>query len=257
MAESVRVEAVDLPALLNTLVRGLLGTSSPRIYEAGGGSRSCLDPGLRNAGHVSVVDLSPEQISRCNYAAEAHVGNIETWRRIDAFDLVCCSNVLEHVDAPQAALENFADCLAPGGVCVVTGPIPTSLQGWTTRLTPHGFHVWYYRYFRGSVNAGKPGYTPFPVRFAHGADERDMVDILTRAGLEVLYLARYEGSHARRLRETRPILFALYRMICGTLQCATLGRYRPRLSDFVLIARKPAGATEMSASEPTQTKAVA
>lgn len=233
-------------SFINAAVNELLSTPTPRILEAGGGSKSCLDHELLLRAHVVVVDVSPEQIERSDYASEAIVDNIETWRRPNAFDIICCSNVLEHVGAPKDALLNFAEALAPGGVCVINGPVATSLQGWATRLTPHRVHVWAYRW-RGSRTAGKPGYAPFPVRFAYGSKDRDIADILSAAGLEIRYHYRYEGVHPQTLKRRSPLLFRLYRLICATIHQISFRTYDPGETDFVLIARKLSPATTLHA----------
>jgi len=34
-----------------------------------------------------------------------------------------------------------------------------------TRVTPHWFHVFFYRHVMGMKNAGKPGYAPYPTHY--------------------------------------------------------------------------------------------
>lgn len=227
---------------LRAYVRGriveLLGRQPATIYEAGGGSATILGELVEGA-HVVVVDISPDQVAKCTYADEAIEGNIETWRRPEAFDLVCCHNVLEHVGAAARAVESLAASVAPGGVCVVAGPVPTSVKGWTTRLTPYRFHVWFYRRVRGSKTAGLPGHAPFPTRFSPGSHPAALRRLLTAHGLEVADQMRFEGMQSRGLANSSRWLNGLYAGVCGLLAAASFGRYRPRLSEFLLIARRP------------------
>ncbi len=259
MSESTAliVAEADKDQLLNALVRSFLPPRGARIYEAGGGSNSWLDRTALDAPSIVVVDISPEQIERCAYADEALVGNIESWRRDDSFDLVCCVNVLEHVDNVEASLVNFAGSLRPGGICVLAGPVATSLQGWVTRLLPHALHVWYYRRVYRRPLAGQPGHAPFPVKFARGSSPGPMSEIVTREGLEVVYSCRYTGYHVRELRRRSRVLYGVFQAGCWVLRLVSLGSYDPRLTDFIVIARKPDGATAEPVTMDTDATAVA
>jgi len=222
---------------INKRLRALLGRKPATIYEAGGGSKSILGD-LVDGAHVVVVDISPEQIARCMYAAEAIEGNIESWRRADAFDVVCCNNVLEHVEDANSALASLAASVKPGGVCVITGPAPNSLKGWATRFTPHWLHVWYYRYTRGVTNAGKPGYPPFHTCFAPGSRPRDMAGLLSASGLRIDDLVFYAGREVDRLKERSALVHGVYAFVCGSLRVLSLDQHQAHLTDFILIASK-------------------
>jgi SAM-dependent methyltransferase len=79
----------------------------------------------------------------------------------ERFDVIYNSFVLEHVEDAARVLQNFARWLKPGGVVVLRIPDPDSVRGFITRITPHWFHVFYYRYLLGSRDAGKPGHAPY------------------------------------------------------------------------------------------------
>lgn len=235
---SLLVTHATKPFLVNTIARSRLPAGNFRLYEAGGGSRTILDDDVRARATIVVVDISPEQIERCDYANEAIVGDVEVWERRGHFDIVCCNNVLEHVPRPEAALDRMMASLAPGGLLVVAGPIATSFQGWVTRLMPHAFHVWFYRRIQGSKHAGKPGHAPFPVHFAAGSGYDEMLRILAGNGLEIVLAARYVGFHTRTLRSRSMALYGTYAVLCGLLKALTLGFYDPMLSEFFLIAER-------------------
>lgn len=55
----------------------------------------------------------------------------EEVRRLGRYDVVICSNVLEHLAKPERLLANLADLLAAGGVCYLS---------WTNWLSPWGGH---------------------------------------------------------------------------------------------------------------------
>jgi SAM-dependent methyltransferase len=69
--------------------------------------------------------LSPQGVK----AARAAFPNVEfaahdiVDKRLDRrFDVVVCSEVLEHVDDQALLVERLADCLLPGGLLVITTP---------------------------------------------------------------------------------------------------------------------------------------
>ena len=83
----------------------------------------------------------------------------------NAFDVIFCSYVLEHVEGAEAVLQRFVRWLRPSGIVIIQIPDPQSVYGFVTRITPHWVHILYYRYVVGRKNAGKPGYGPYPTRY--------------------------------------------------------------------------------------------
>ncbi|MGH9955766.1 MAG: methyltransferase domain-containing protein, partial [Pyrinomonadaceae bacterium] len=75
------------------------------------------------------------------------------------------SFVLEHIEDASQVLQNSTRWLKPGGIVVLKIPDPDSVCGFITRVTPHWFHVFYYRYLLGARNAGKPGYAPYTIDY--------------------------------------------------------------------------------------------
>jgi len=45
------------------------------------------------------------------------------------FDMIICNHVLEHVDSPQRALDEFHRCLAPAGLLIAQTPFSPRLKG--------------------------------------------------------------------------------------------------------------------------------
>jgi SAM-dependent methyltransferase len=208
------------------------------VLEAGGGSASHvpLPPDAR----ITTIDISPEQIARNTYAAEAIVGDLETFdygeRR---FDMVVAWDVLEHLSRPDAALERLIGVLRPGGRIVVVGPLPRSFKGLLTSLTPHWVHVAFYRYVLGSPTAGQPGHAPFPTEHAAAADPEIMAEAMRAAGLDVRSQVMYESAHVEALRERSRLGYGAYRAaewLAGTL---SRSRIQSHATDFCLIAVRP------------------
>lgn len=211
-----------------------------RVYEAGGGSRTSLPHEILERSDITVVDVSQEQLDRCDYAQSKHQGSCETWQDPDSFDIVVSNFVLEHVADVESALRCFAKSMKVGGLLLIAVPRKYGLQGIVTRFTPHLFHVWYYKR-TGRKNAGKPGYAPFPVHYSHGIVEKEMTPILNSENCEIICLVDYAGSHDAILNNTNWFVHRMYVFFCALVRAASLGFYDPRHSDVWVLARKISG----------------
>jgi len=232
------VDHASKNTLINLFVETCLPSGKLRLYEAGGGSKTIFSETLLARAEVVLVDISPEKITATDYADETIVGNIEEWSRPHFFDIVCCNNVLEHVDDAAAAIEMMTASLRPGGLLVIAGPVPTSLQGWVTRLSPHAVHVWFYRHVLGAPKAGAPGHGPFPVKFSFGSHLPQLLAILAWKNFDVAASARYPGTHTKSmLKKSRLLAFSYFGM-AAFCKAATFGIYQPLLTDFFIVARK-------------------
>jgi 2-polyprenyl-3-methyl-5-hydroxy-6-metoxy-1,4-benzoquinol methylase len=83
--------------------------------------------------------LARRMFEQRGWAGEFHqVGGYDTGFADASFDLVVCSDVIEHVDDPQAMLREIQRLLSPGGRLVITTPIrfseepqdPLHVQEW-------------------------------------------------------------------------------------------------------------------------------
>src|SRR5882757_3003659 len=127
---------------VHSILEAKLPADSLSIYEAGGGSTSFLPLNVLRRAHVTVVDIDADQIRNNDYAQEAILGDVQTYRfPPDSFDLVICYNVIEHLPDAKAALERFCESLKQGGLILVGAPNPKSLSGVVTKYSPHWFHV--------------------------------------------------------------------------------------------------------------------
>lgn len=140
-------------------------TQGIKVLEAGCGRTWNLDlKGLKYS--LTGLDVSKEALEiRKNQTKdldEVIHGDLQT---VDipqeSFDLVFCSYVLEHIDAADVVLERLFMWLKPQGLLVLLIPDRNTVYGAITRLSPHWFHVFFYRYFLKKKNAGKPGFGPF------------------------------------------------------------------------------------------------
>lgn len=79
------------------------------------------------------------------------------------YDVIYNAYVLEHINGAEQVLNNFVRWLKPAGIMIISIPDPDSVYGFISRITPHWFHLLYYRLFVNYKKAGKSGYGPYPV----------------------------------------------------------------------------------------------
>jgi SAM-dependent methyltransferase len=211
-----------------------------RILEVGGGAVSRVP--CRDA-EVTVLDSSPDALARNAGAVETLVGDAQDFDYGDRrFDVAVFWNVLEHVDAPAAAVERAADSLAPGGMIVVRGPELGSLKSLIVRLTPHAVHVLYYRWILGIADAGAEGRPPCRIAHDSQADRGALIALFRRLGFTIRYEQRYIGDQVIELRRFSLLAYRIYDAAAGLLRWLTYSRYGKRETEFILVARKAAAA---------------
>lgn len=136
-----------------------------QILEAGCGQRWSLNlDGIKYI--LTGVDSDPHALDiRKNVMKdldEAVVGDLRTvFFDAAKFDVIYNAFVLEHVQGAEGVLEAFVRWLKPSGLIIIRIPDPDSVQGFITRVTPHWFHIFYYRYLLKKKTAGLPGYGPY------------------------------------------------------------------------------------------------
>lgn len=137
------------------------------ILEAGCGRAWPFPKGLHRITGIDLdkAALAIRQRQRGDLDCAIH-GDLRTVELpAEAYDIVYCSFVLEHLDGALPVLEKFVLTLKPGGRLILTFPDRDSVYGFFTRITPLWVHVLYKRYLQGASNAGKPGYPPYPTHY--------------------------------------------------------------------------------------------
>ena len=222
-----------------SILEAKLPAADLAVYEAGGGSTSFLPLNVLRRAHVTVVDLDDDQIRNNDYAQEAILGDIQTYRFApDSFDLVICYNVIEHVPDVEAALNGFCQSLKPTGMILIGAPNPRSLSGVLTKYSPHWFHVWFYRHVRGDNEAGLPGQAPFPT-FFHPLVSLSKLEAFAREhGLKVIYKREYESPRFPEMRARKPVLAALLDAFAVVANLFHSGKADVRRGDYHVILRK-------------------
>jgi 2-polyprenyl-3-methyl-5-hydroxy-6-metoxy-1,4-benzoquinol methylase len=229
-----------LKRLNDALAECLQGRNEIDVLEAGGGSNTHIVLSTDKKVTITTIDISNVQLDMNTYATHKILGDIcKHHFAPESFDVIVCYDVLEHVDAPEAALQSFIGTLKHGGCIVIGAPNPISLKGIITKFTPHFVHVLFYRIIHNSPNAGKPGYFPYPTTMKFFISPHNLAAVCKRAGLEVVYLNLYESQVRDTVRKKSRLLGAAIDLAIRVLSFASAGRYMPELSDFHLIVKKP------------------
>ena len=156
------------------LIEGFIKQMAPtngviRILEAGCGQRWVLSlDGVKYI--LTGIDSDPHALDiRKNVMKdldEAVLGDLRTvFFDAGKFDVIYNAFVLEHIHGAESVLDAFVRWLKPGGLIIIRIPDPDSVQGFITRVTPHWFHIFYYRYILKKKTAGLPGYAPYPTYY--------------------------------------------------------------------------------------------
>jgi SAM-dependent methyltransferase len=247
----MRDQAQCLSSIHHLLHMALSDHRPIRILEAGGGSYSHIR--LDRASHISVIDISPEQLSRNTYADIRILGDLEAPDAIDGlYDLIVCFDVLEHLQRPNLALSHMVAGLDKGGLLVIGCPNRSSTKGMITRFTPHNFHIWYYKAIRGVPDAGQPGHAPFETFLDAYMGFEVVQRQLEEAGLAIRLANRYEGPAANELQSKKPFLYALYDLPAAFLRALGQSDEALAATDWIIVAQKPAQSSEKEISTKRQ-----
>lgn len=96
-----------------------------RLLDAGAGTGYFSAAAHARGAHVTAVDVGPDLLAQvaAKCPAELVVGDVLDLPFPDeSFDVVVCSEVLEHTPDPRGGVGELARVVAPGGTLVVTTP---------------------------------------------------------------------------------------------------------------------------------------
>lgn len=223
--------------LCKTIEDWLCDYEEINVLEAGGGSLSHITFSVKQ--HITVVDISPEQLQRNNVAEHKILGDLHTVDLgVSKYDAVVCYDVIEHLENPKLVVQKLFQATRPGGVVVLAAPNPLSLSARITKYTPLWFHVFVLRSIFGNKNAGKPGFPPF--KTVHHVDiEPDRLKSLAADyEMEILYFRCYESSRRTALRTKSPMFGLLFDMTIATGNI--ISKYPLELSDMYMVLQRRA-----------------
>lgn len=151
------------------------------------------------------------------------------------FDVIYCSFVLEHILDARQVLLRFVEWLKPGGSIIIKVPDPRSAHGFMTKMTPHWFHVFYYKYIVGYKEAGQPGHGPYETYYDKVVSRPGLNEFCEENGLSVEIevgmadMAKYGPWKDRALRLARRLV-----------NIASGGTLSSRHSNLLFVIAKPA-----------------
>lgn len=214
----------------------LAENSGMRVLDAGCGGAVRIR--LPKDAQITGIDISPESAARNTAIPHLIIGDVQTYPLPrDAFDVVVCWELLEHVEQPRAALTRFVQTLRQDGLIVLAIPNPLSLKGLITKASPHGLHVWILRNILKQKNAGRPGFAPFPTHLSPDIAPPALEQFFCANNMTVRFLRLYEGKRLSTLRQQAPWLYYMYRGCVSALNLITLKRHDFGASDMLLIAQ--------------------
>lgn len=159
----------------------ILATLRPtdHVLDLGAGAGIIPEMHFRGlAARVAGIDLD-ERVLQNPMLDEARLATAESIPYPDeAFDLVFCDNVMEHLANPERVLREIRRVLKPGGLFIGKTPNRLHYMPQIARLTPHWFHQLYNR-LRGRAAADT-----FPTLYRMNTP-RALRDLAGRVGLRV------------------------------------------------------------------------
>jgi SAM-dependent methyltransferase len=240
LAVSIRRDKTDVQEVVTRLLNG---RTTVTALEAGCGSASYVD--LGGAVHLVGIDISERQLERNDLLKQRIRGDIQTYPlEPSSFDAVICWEVLEHVASPARALANFFQATKPDGIVVIAVPNVLSIKGLITKLSPHWFHVWFYRHVFGIKDAGRDDRAPFRTVLSLQIAPQALRRFAETHGFAVEYLYLYESWQQAGLRRKLGVVGPVWAAVRILVRGLTLGKVSPEYTDLVAVFRRrpqPAG----------------
>jgi SAM-dependent methyltransferase len=216
--------------LIESAIKGTsIADGALKILEAGCGQRWNLN--LEGVEYVLTgVDLDSDALDiRKNVLKDLHEAFVGDLRTINfdsgRFDVIYNSFVLEHIQGAEIVLKSFVRWLKPGGLIILRIPDPDSVKGFITRITPHWFHVFYYRYFLKVKTAGLPGHGPYRTYFDSVVSRSGLYEFCKKNDLSIK--AEYGDGYM-----TVPFSIKFISKVIGLF---SLGKFSARHCDLLYV----------------------
>jgi len=153
----------------------------------------------------------------------------------DRFDVIYCSFVLEHIKRADIVVENFVKWAKPDGIIIIRIPDPHSVKGYLTQISPHWFHVFYYRFILGRKNAGKPGYPPYPTFYHPIVSRTGMRRFCNDGGNNIVLYGEYGEAYHWEGRDSLKTLIHIFKKVINII---SIGFLSDQHTDLLFILRK-------------------
>jgi SAM-dependent methyltransferase len=202
------------------------------VLEAGCGSASRI-PKLSSL-EIHGIDISKAQLDRNVNLSKKFLGDIHNFKFEHKYNIIVSYYVFEHLSDPSKALANLTSALITNGQIILVLPNVMSLKGLVTKLTPHWFHIFYYRYILGSRDAGKNDTSPFPTTLRMCMAAQNLPFVAAQNGL--LAQALIFHGNSRKYITKSPILSLLFFYVNKLMVFLSLGKLSEK-SEMVFIAK--------------------
>jgi SAM-dependent methyltransferase len=213
------------------------------VLEAGCGSTSDVELPFEKT--VVGIDIDSEQLKHNDKLDSKIQGDLQTYELPrNAFDIVVCVDVLEHLPYPERAVANMSGSLKPGGYLLVAGPELYSYKGLVAKYTPHSMRHLIFR-----LVTGRPaqelrrihgnGQIFIPTYLRPVCSRRNLVVAGKRYGLNVVFEKGIDGySRSELLRPIYKPFLGAVNLLTGLVEAVTGGRINLLLADFVVLMKK-------------------
>jgi len=153
----------------------------------------------------------------------------------NTYDVIYCSFVLEHIKNADKVMRNFVKWLKPDGIIIIKIPDPYSVHGYITRITPHWFHVFYYRFILGKKDAGKPGHNPYPTHYHSIVSRKGIRKFCNDMNSSIELIAEYGDEY---YRPGKGIVKVLLSVIKKVISIISLGKLSSKHTNLLYVLRK-------------------
>jgi SAM-dependent methyltransferase len=206
------------------------------LLEAGCGSMSKVK--LSGNVHVVGIDISEMQLARNLGLYDRILGDIQKYPLPEkTFDIIICWDVLEHLERPREALENFFKACKDGGLIILGFPNLYSVKGIITKLTPHVVHIWYYKYILDVKEAGTDDTPPFRTFFRLSMTHTSIRKLARARNATVEFFAFRESPDMKYARRRFWLLDMLLKTGSIASRAVTLGQTDVAHSDCIMVLR--------------------
>lgn len=221
------------PVIAELLDARFAGRELVEVLDAGCGDECRVLP--RAPLRVVGIDASEHQLARNRSLDERIAADLDQLEiPPDAYDLVVCWNVLEHLGRPLQTIGQLARAVRPGGALVLAWPNLRSLKATLARRLPHSAHVALFRKLYPNADVEEDN-GPFPTVLDRALTPERVEALLTDAGLTLHALIAYECEMQRKARQRLRLTGAAWRAASGLMR--TVG-VEPEQTDYVALFLK-------------------
>lgn len=209
---------------------------SIRVLEAGCGDLSRISFGSQAT--LIGIDISEMQLEKNTCLDEKILGDIQTYPlEEEYFDVIISWDVLEHLNDPEKALNNFIRALEKDGIIILALPNLVSYKGILTKLTPYFIHLWFYNYIVGDKTVGTKD-TQFSTYLRRIIAPNNLIRFFKDKGLTIVLSKLYEGPVPEYIRNKNKLTNFIFTIMGGLSRLITFGKFNFNHSDFMLVVKK-------------------